>query len=384
MQKNIYPRFKLFSYKSLLLVTAGIGFLIILNTVGANEKKTNAANPAKAALTVSVIKPQTKDWPVQLYANGSVAAWQEALIGSELGGLRLAAVNVNVGDTVQRGQILASFASETVAAELAQQQAALEEAQAALGQAQFNADKARTLAASGALSTQQILQYTTAEASAKAQVKSAQARVNTAQIRLRQTQVIAPDDGVISERLATVGAITQPGQELFKLIRKNRLEWRAEVTSSELSRIKPAQDVKLVLANGATVNGKVRIVAPTVNPQTRNAMVYVDLPLQSEARAGMFAKGSFELGRSPALALPQQAVVLRDGFSYVFVLQADNRVVQTKLSIGRRQADQVEVLAGLKTDQQVIASGAAFLADGDLVKVVTVPAAAGSAVNLRN
>lgn len=378
MKKNLLTGLKKFSPKSVLLGTGVIGCIALLSTVfAAEDPKSSAATKTKAALTVTVIKAQTSEWPIHLQANGNVAAWQEAVIGSELGGLRLAQVNVNVGDTVRRGQVLASFDSETIAAELAQQKAAQEEAQAGLGEAQFNAERARTLAASGALSTQQILQYTTAEASAQARLKSAQARLNSAQIRLHQTQILAPDDGVISARLATVGTVTQPGQELFKLIRKNRLEWRGEVTSSELTRIKIAQNVKLIMANGAVVAGKVRMIAPTVDPQTRNAMVYVDLPANSEARAGMFAKGSFDLGRAAALTLPQQAVVLRDGFTYVFVLQPDNRVAQTKLITGRRQGDQIEVLNGLKADQPVIASGAAFLADGDLVKVVTaLPASA--------
>jgi RND family efflux transporter MFP subunit len=161
---------------------------------------------------------------------------------------------------------------------------------------------------------------------------------------------------------------------LFRLIRKNRLEWRAEVTQSELARVKTGALASVLLPNGEKIKGKVRIAAPTIDPQTRNALVYVDLPANSEAKAGMFARGEFELGNATALTLPQQALVLRDGFTYVFRLDATNKVVQVKVASGRRSGEKIEVLEGVKADQQYIASGAAFLADGDTVRVTAAPA----------
>ncbi len=330
----------------------------------------------KPALTVTVAKPQTSELPLSLSANGSIMPWQEAIIGAELGGQRLVEMQANVGDVVQRGQVLAQFSRDSVAADLAQQEALVEEARAALSEAQSNAERARTLSTSGAMSAQQITQYMTAERSAQARLKSALARLTLEQIRLRQTQVTAPDDGVISARSATVGAVAQAGQELFKLIRKNRLEWRAEVTSGDLLRVKPGQTVRLLAANGTRLEGKVRKIAPSVDLQTRNALVYVDLPVGSEARAGMFASGEFELGRSAALTVPQSAVVLRDGFSFVFRVGGNGKVAQTKVSLGRRVQERVEVLNGITADTTLVVQGAGFLADGDTVKVVapTTPA----------
>jgi RND family efflux transporter MFP subunit len=192
--------------------------------------------------------------------------------------------------------------------------------------------------------------------------------------------VLAPDNGVISARLATVGQTPQAGQELFRLIRDGRLEWRAEVTATELARIRPGMAVSLVPAGPDTqrIEGKVRMVAPTVDPQTRNAIVYVDLPQPGAARAGMFARGEFELGRGSALTLPQSAVVMREGFSYVYRIQPDNRVAQVKVDTGRRVGDRVEITGGLEPDARVVASGAAFLADGDLVRIVEAGQASAS------
>jgi multidrug efflux pump subunit AcrA (membrane-fusion protein) len=126
------------------------------------------------------------------------------------------------------------------------------------------------------------------------------------------------------------------------------------------------------------------MTAPTVDPQSRAALVYVDLDPAADkvapAKAGMFARGEFDLGASSALTVPQQAVVLRDGFSYVFRVNPDQHVSQLKVKTGRRIGDQVEVLEGLPPDAAVVASGAGFLNDGDLVKVVAAaPAPAAPA-----
>jgi RND family efflux transporter MFP subunit len=155
------------------------------------------------------------------------------------------------------------------------------------------------------------------------------------------------------------------------------LEWRAEVNASDLGRIKPGTAVQVTAASGQLLNGKVRMVAPSVDPQTRNALVYVDLlgPIGS-ARAGMYAKGEITLGQSQAMTVPQTAVVLRDGFNYVYTVGADNKVTQSKVQTGRLSGERLEILSGLKSDAMVVVSGGAFLNHGDTVRVVnTLPAA---------
>jgi RND family efflux transporter MFP subunit len=328
---------------------------------------------------VSVATPQTASWPTLLTANGNVAAWQEASIGSESNGLKLSEVLVQVGDSVRAGQVLARFATDTVQADLAQAQAALLEAKASAAEAKGNADRARALQPTGVLSIQQTQQILTAEQTAAARVESALAVVAVQQLRLKHTQVVAPDSGVISSRSATVGAVTSAGTELFRLIRQGRLEWQAEVTAAELPALRPGMAVNVTPVGGPTVSGRVRSIAPTINAQTRNGLVYVDL-INTRAqgatpvRAGSFARGNFEVGQSAALTLPQSAVVMRDGFAWVFVLDPQQRVRQTKVVTGRRKADLVEILQGLTPTTPVVVQGAGFLQDADLVKVVA-PAA---------
>ncbi len=341
----------------------------------ADEPKAGQPRPA---MTVTTAQPQRMAVPLRLAANGNVAAWQEASIGAESNGLRLTDVRVNVGDVVKAGQVLATFSAETVQAEVAQVRASLLEAQANAAEAAANAERARSLQATGALSQQQIQQFTTAEKTAQARVEAAQATLNAQQLRLKYTQVVAPDSGVISARTATVGAVVGAGTELFRMVRKGRLEWRAEVTSTELRRIQTGAKVNVVADSGAKAEGTVRMVAPTVDPQTRNALVYVDLPSGTDFRAGMFARGDFGLGTSDALTVPQEALVVRDGFSYVFVVGGEQRVQMRKVQTGRRVGERVEILSGLDANAAVAVRGAGFLNDGDLVRVVPGTPAAGS------
>lgn len=356
------------------ILASTVGVLVSSNA--ADDKKAAAPRPA---LTVTTAKPEQSRLPLSFAANGNVAAWQEAVIGSESNGLRLQEVKVNVGDVVKKGEVLAVFDAAPVEADVAQAKAAVQEAEANASAARADAKRARALQSSGALSEQQITQYMTAERTAAARVASAKATLAQQQLRLKYTKIVAPDAGVISARNATVGAVAGVGAEMFRMIRQGRLEWRAEVTAAELPRVKPGQKAVVQAAGGAQVRGRVRTVAPTVDAQSRVALVYVDLPpaLSANAplKAGMFASGQFALGESAALTVPQQAVAVRDGFAYVFRLNADGRVSQLKVATGRRLGDRVEVTDGLPADALVVTSGAGFLNDGDLVRNVPTLAA---------
>jgi RND family efflux transporter MFP subunit len=395
---------KLYALAALLLVAlAGAGFYALRSGSGAQapgaDASRAAATPvagapaaagngtAKAALTVSTVMVKPVDLALNFSANGGVYAWQEAGVGAEVQGLRVNDVRVDVGQSVQRGQVLATFSADGVLADMAVARAGVAEAQANALEAQANADRARSLQNSGALSNQQIQQMLTVEQSARARLESAKAALDAQQVRLQHTQVLAPDSGTIVQRNVAVGAVAGPG-DLFRLIRQGRLEWRAEVTSSELARVQPGAEVFVTAPGGAVARARVRMIGPTVDAQTRAGLVYVDLlgmregeklALGAAFKPGMFAKGDFVFGNSSALTIPQQAVVVRDGFSYCFVVSADGRVAQRKISVGRRSSAQdggvVEVLSGLEPGVQVVAGGAGFLNDGDLVKVVQAAAA---------
>lgn len=341
------------------------------NKTAATEKPDNAeTTEQKAALTVTVVQPEQQNWKQTFTANGNIAAWQEVVIGSELSGQRLTRVNVNVGDEVKRGQVLAEINSDTIRADLAAAKASYAEAQAVLADAVTNNKRIQQLRNTGAISAQELTQYQTSQATAQARLDASRAQIESNQLRLAQTQVISPDNGVISARTATVGSLAQTGQELFRLIRDHRLEWRAEVTTSDLYKLKQGMNVRIFSPDPAqpAITGKVRIISPVIDPQTRYGLVYVDLPATQAVRMGMFVKGEFDLGEKPALTIPQTALLLRDGFAYVFIVGKNNRVAQQKVTVGRRLADRVEIL-DLPANVKLVASGTGFLTDGDLVTV---------------
>jgi len=359
------------------LIAASVITLAALGLFASGSHAADATKPgtAKPALTVSLTQPKSSMLTIKLAANGSVAAWQEASVGAEANGLRVAELHANVGDKVKRGQLLASFAAESVQADVALARAAVAEAQANAAEAAANADRARAVQGSGAISAQQVNQYLTQEQTGKARVASAQAQLDAQLLRLKNTQLLAPDSGTISARNASVGSVVGAGTEMFKLIRQGRLEWRGEVTANEIGRISPGTAVLVTAPGGAQMQGKVRTLAPTVDATTRNGLVYVDLPgadkgVANSFKPGMYARGEFELGSSGALTVPQSAVVVRDGFSYVSRVGADNRVSQLKVQTGRVVGDQVEIQSGVKAEDKLVASGGGFLSDGDLVKVV--------------
>lgn len=334
-----------------------------------------APAPSRPALTVTTTEVVRTSLPTRLTANGSIAAWDEASIGTEATGLRLIEVRAAVGDSVRRGEVLAVFASDTLVAERGQAQAALAQAEAQLSEAAANASRARSVQGTEALSASQLGDFLANERIAQARVESARAQLSLVEARLAQTRVTAPDSGIISARSTSVGSVPAPGQELFRLIRQARIEWRAEVTADELVKIRSRAPVILTVTGGQRVSGRVRVAAPTVDPQTRNAIVYVDLPAMSSPegallRPGMFARGLFELGETTSLVVPQAALAMREGFSYVFRIESDQRVSQLKVQTGRVVGDRVEIVSGLQGTETIVANGAGFLNDGDRVRVV--------------
>lgn len=344
---------------------------------GADRGAAAEASPAPV-LSVALAWPQRSMLPLRVPATGHVAAWREASVGAEADGLRLTEVRVNVGDTVRRGQVLAVFHADIVAAEHAEAAAAVAQAMAEADEADVNARRAKNLGTAGALSAQQVGQYTVGAATARARLAAARAVENRHRLRLTQTRVLAPSDGVITARMATVGAVVAAGEELFRLIEDGRLEWRAAVSATDLDQLRPGQAVTIGVQGGVSIQGTVRMLGPVIDTQTHSGLAYVDLPRGSAVRAGAFVSGYIEVGERPALVLPQSAVLLRDGFHTVMRVDAASAVVARKVGVGRRIDDWIEITDGLALAEPVIASGLGFLSEGDAVRVVGGPGRDGA------
>ncbi len=359
----------------LAATAAGAVIVMLIWAMGAGRSDGAVATPPaeRPALTVTAARAQTRSMASVVEASGAIAAWQEGSIGTRLPGLPVVAVEVNVGDTVKKGQVLARLDDATVRTELAQATANLAAAQAASRQAAANRDRALALKDSGALSEQDILQNTTLAATGEAQVAQAQAALAAAQLKLRYTVLTAPDDGVISARTAALGLIAQTNAEMFRFIRQGRLEWRAELNATQVAQVKPGQTADIRLPGGTIVSGKVRQIAPSLSADTRLGLAYVDLEPASAAkagaRAGMFASGAIRRDLSTAVTVPAESVVIRDGRSFVLRL-AGTHAEQVAVSVGRREGGLAEILSGIKAGETVVVRGAGFVNDKDTVRIV--------------
>ena len=291
-----------------VLVLAGA----VVWLTGKSEAEQTVATVSRPALTVRTTTLREDKWARTLSANGSIIPWQEAIISAQVQGLRIAEVRVSIGDHVKQGDVLVTLDN---------------------------------------------IARTGNEPDAPF---SAQGRI------------VAPDSGVISAANANVGSMLQPGAELFRLIRKGRLEWRAELTAEELMLLRKGMTAEINLGEGGFINGTVRAISPSVNTQTRYGYALVALPDSTGIIAGAFARGTFDVsgGKRNLQSLPQSAVMQRGSMAYVLVVGPDNHVHERAVTLGQRNGDRVHIKQGLKADEPVVESGGAFLTEGDVVQVV--------------
>lgn len=335
----------------------------ILPAAGADAQDAGAP-----ALTVSTQAPERREWPQTVPASGWLKPWQEAVIASETSGLRITEILVDVGSEVTKGQTLVRLAQESVLAELRQQEAAVETARANLSKARSDAERARQLSRSKALSDQTVEERLTDEKTATASLASAEAALDAQKIRLEQTTITAVDDGLITSNSALLGAVVSSGTELFRLIRQRRIEWQAEVSARYLPHISEGLRATIDGPEGP-IEGKVRLVAPSVGTDTGRAIVYVALPEGSHPRVGLYVTGNIELETTPALTVPETAITFRDGLSYVFVANEASRARRIRVETGRRNSGEVEILSGIDPSAKVVTAGGAFLSDNVLVQI---------------
>ena len=359
-----------------LLATAVLA-LIVAACGGAPEPA--APTPS---LVVTTVRPESREVERTITVSGSVAAWQEMFLGVELTGIRVAEVLVEVGDSVKAGQPLLRLDARTLEVQARQAEASVNQARASLELARANAERGAALVKQGLISSSNSDELRATLASAEAQLETAEADRDAARLRLGFATLRAPDAGIVSARSVQPGQIVSSGTDLLRLIRQGRLEWRAELTEADLTRVRIGTNVELTSPSGEAIRGQVRAVSPAVDPETRTGMLYADLPAPGGLRAGMFAQGQLLLGATTATVLPREAVIFRDGFPYVFVARAGGEtggetgnaatfnVEQRRITVGSQRGDYAEVQSGLKSDERVVVRGAGFLSDGDLVREV--------------
>lgn len=334
-----------------------------------------AATTANNSLAVDLARVELRPLQRTVVASGPISPWEDMQLGVEVSGLRVTALHVDVGQPVGKGQLLLELDHRTLDSDLRQAQAALGEADAGVRLAQLNFERGQRLAQGRLISASALDELRAILVQAQARLATVRAQRDAAQLRRDFTALRAPDAGIVSHRLVQPGQVVMAGAVLLRLIRQGRLEWRAELAADDLAQVRPGASVEL-LAAGAVVTGTVRAVAPALDAQTRTGTVFVDLPQPGGLTAGTYLEGRIVTGAIQALVVPAAAVVLRDGFSTVFVVDADGLARARRIEAGAREQGLVEVRRGLAAGDRVVVAGAGFLADGDRVRVVAgAPAA---------
>jgi RND family efflux transporter MFP subunit len=349
----------------MLLLATAVPALVV-----AADKPALAKTPPMA---VTATLPARQTLVRHLSATGAIFAWQEVIIAPEVGGYQIARVSVEIGDHVKRGQELARLSSALLESSAAVTRAGLMQAQAMLNNAKATLTRGESVFAKGVLSQSDIDTLRANAISAEANLETAKANLDAAELRVRLTVVRAPDDGVISARSANIGQVVQVGTEMMRLLRRGRLEWRAEVPEADMHSIRPGMKVQVQTVQGSVLAGTVRSVAPTIQSSNRTGLIYVDIPSSDGASAGMFARGDIAISSASALTVPLNCLQAQDGYSYVFVVTDKSTVLRRRVQTGASQGNTVEITAGLGAGERVVTSGVAFLNDAQQVNVRPTP-----------
>ena len=324
--------------------------------------------------TVSVQVAATENLPRTVTASGTVSAWEEVPVGAETGGLVATAVLVDEGSYVRQGQPLVQMNTALLDAQVRQQQAAVQTAEANAARDDAALGRAQELKERGFLSQASLDTALANQRASQANLASARASLSETRTRLSQATIRAPVSGQIISRSVTRGQIISAGTELFRMVRDGRLELDAQVPETELALLRSGQSAEITSSQAAPTTGTIRIVTPEVNAETRLGLARISLAPGSQLKPGMFARARIDAGSAPATVVPTAAVLYRNNRAGVFVMQDANTVHFQPVTVVNRQQTRTAV-SGLNAGVRVVVEGAGFLNEGDRVRVAAAPAA---------
>jgi RND family efflux transporter MFP subunit len=361
---------------ALLLAAAAA---LTLSACGGGDDKSKAEAHGASRQTVSAATAAEVALPRVIVASGSVSAWEEVPVGAETGGLTAVGVYVDEGAYVRQGQVLVKLNDALLQAQLRQQQAGVQTAEANAARDDAALGRAQELKQRGFLSQASLDTALANQRASQANLASARAALSEIRTRLSQAEIKAPVSGLIISRNVTKGQIVEAGTQLFRMVRDGRLELDAQVPETDLPALRAGQTATITSNEGVTTTGTIRIVTPEVDAQTRLGLARITLSPGSGLKPGMFARAAIDAGAQPATVVPTGAVLYRNNKAGVFVLGADNAASFRPVTVLSRRDDQTSV-SGVEPGVRVVVQGAGFLSDGDKVTVSTgQPAAAPAA-----
>ena len=364
---------------STLALVIGLGLTVAACGGGGEEKKAEKSDaPGASGPTVTVAAAAMTSLPRIVTASGSVSAWEEVPVGAETGGLVATAVYVDEGTYVRQGQPLVQLNDALLRAQLRQQQAGVQTAEANLSRDEAALARSQELKERGFLSQASLDTALANQRASTANLASARASLSETQTRLSQATLRAPVAGLIVSRSVTRGQIVQAGTEMFRMVRDGRLELDAQVPETELALVRAGQTAAISSDQVGQTTGRVRIVTPEVDATNRLGTARIALSGSGGFRPGMFARAEIDVGAQPTITVPTAAILYRENRSGVYVLMTNNHVRFQQVTVLSRSAERTSI-TGVNVGAQVVVDGAGFLGDGDRVNVVAARPAAAAA-----
>jgi len=333
---------------------------------GEEKKDEKAAGGSRQTVSAATVTQTSLDRTVT--ASGTVSAWEEVPVAAETGGLTAVAVYVDEGSYVRQGQPLVQMNDVLLRAQLRQQQAQVQLAEANVARDNAALDRAQQLKERGFLSQASLDTALANQRSSNANLAAARAALSQTQTQLSQATIRAPVGGLIISRSVTKGQIIAAGTELFRMVRDGRLELDAQVPETELALVRAGQSATITSSEAGQTTGSVRIVTPEVHATTRLGLARISLAPGAQLRPGMFARADIAVGDQPATTVPTGAVLYRDNKPGVFVVRGDSTVHFQPVTILSRTEAQTAV-SGVNVGVRVAVDGAGFLNEGDRVNV---------------
>jgi len=373
-QKKMLTRKKLTSAAAI----TGAGFMMLaLHSCGqkpAPAEETAAAKPAEAGATqaMRVSRVEMRDLADEFVASGRLVVREEAAVGSELPGYRVAAVYVDEGDWVKQGQAMAKLDDALLQAQIAQAEATLATQKASLDFKKSQLARAESLEQEGAFSKELLEQRRMETAGAQASLAASQAQVNEIKVRQSRMTLRAPVAGMVLQRAIRPGEISTvaAATPYFRIARDGLIELDAEMPDAKLALLKEGSDATVTLSTGEVIQGKVRFVSPRVDLNTSLGRARIQLPFDKALRPGSFAEARFGSSTSGVLTVPASAVRYEAGGPSVMLVSEDNKVKQVPVKLGERTGDYVQLVEGPAAGSRVLAVGSSFTLDGDVIQPI--------------
>ena len=317
---------------------------------------------------------------------GSLRPKQVVDISPRVAG-RLTQILVDTGSPVARGALIAVIEDDEIRQQLERSKAALAVVDAQIAQrtaelnnAKIELDRRIQLVESGVLSRNELdtlqMRYAVAQSQlelVRAQRRQSEAEQRELSIRQEQTRITSPIAGMVSRRHVAVGAMVSSANPIVTVVSLNPMIVDAQAAERDIARIRRGLNVNVTIDSlpGEKFTGRIMRIAPTLDPQTRNGMIEIEIPNRNGALKGeMFARLNLDLGSSrETLLIPRDALIYRGDQPGVFTIE-EEKAKYLPLETGLSETDKVEVLKGLKDGDTIITRGSNLLKDGDRVRVM--------------